>query len=282
MQIALFHQENTQESLIREIEKSHVVRAITAKTNKTSVIDLKDTLNLNQKSHLRNLGALHQTDLGFLPKHFNPSQIKVLAMDMDSTIINIECIDEIADAVGKKNEVSAITEAAMRGEIKDFSESLRRRVALLEGAPESALEQVFNQRLKLNKGAEELISKAHKKGIHTLLVSGGFTFFTEKLQKQLQLSETHANQLEIINGKLTGEIIGNIVDGAAKAAYVEACCLKLGSSKHAAVTMGDGSNDLLMMHDAGLSIGYRAKPIVKDQADISFDYVDLDAWLDLL
>ena len=282
MQIALFHKENTQESLIREIKKSHAIKAITSKTEKTTVIDLNETLNLDQRTHLRNLGILHQTDLGFLPKHFNPLQIKVLAMDMDSTIINIECIDEIAAAVGKKNEVSEITEAAMRGEIKDFSESLIRRVTLLKNAPASALEQVFNERLRLNEGAKELISKAHHKGIYTLLVSGGFTFFTEKLQQELKLSETHANQLEIIDGKLTGKVIGHIVDGAAKAAYVEACCLKLGSNKHAAVTMGDGSNDLLMMHGAGLSIGYKAKPVVKEQADIAFDHVNLDAWLDLL
>jgi phosphoserine phosphatase len=201
---------------------------------------------------------------------------------MDSTLINIECIDEIADAVGKKKEVSEITEAAMRGEIKDFSESLRRRVALLEGVPATALEGVFQERLRLNLGARELIAGAHAKGIHTLLVSGGFTFFTQKLQAELGLSETHANQLEIINGQLTGKVLGNIVDGAAKAAYVDARCLALGTNKHAAVTMGDGSNDLPMMHGAGLSIGYRAKPIVKEKADIAFDHVGLNAWLDLL
>ena len=282
MQIALFHKKIVQESLIREIQKSHAIKAITQKTEKTTTIELTQTLNAEQRNHLRHLGVLHKTDIGFLPKYFNPSQIKVLAMDMDSTIINIECIDEIADAVGKKDAVSEITEAAMRGEIKDFSESLIRRVALLKGAPASTLEQVFNERLRLNDGAKELISKAHNKGIYTLLVSGGFTFFTQKLQKELGLSETHANNLEIIDGTLTGKVIGNIVDGAAKAAYVEACCLKLGSNKHAAVAMGDGSNDLLMMHGAGLSIGYKAKPVVKDQADIALDHVHLDAWLDLL
>jgi phosphoserine phosphatase len=228
------------------------------------------------------LGVLHQTDVGFLPKHFKGSDIKVLAMDMDSTLINIECIDEIADAVGKKKEVSEITEAAMRGEIKDFSESLRRRVALLKGVPAAALDEVFSQRLRLNPGAKELISGAHAKGIHTLLVSGGFTFFTYKLEAQLNLSETHANQLEIVDGFLTGQVLGNIVDGAAKAAYVEARCLALGANKHAAITMGDGSNDLLMMHGAGLSIAYRAKPIVKEKADLAFDHVGLDACLDLL
>lgn len=282
MQIALFHTTSIQEQLIKEIEQSHAITFRSVKTNKTIVLELSEVLNLEQRKHLRNLGVLHQTDIGFLPKHFASGNIKVLAMDMDSTLINIECIDEIADAVGKKKEVSEITEAAMRGEIKDFSESLRRRVALLEGVPADALEGVFKERLRLNLGARELIAGAHAKGIHTLLVSGGFTFFTQKLQAELGLSETHANQLEIINGYLTGKVLGNIVDGAAKAAYVEARCLALNTNKHAAVTMGDGSNDLPMMHGAGLSIGYRAKPIVKEKADMAFDHVGLDAWLDLL
>jgi phosphoserine phosphatase len=282
MHIVLFNNQLISEDLIREIEKSHAIKSVINKTNKTAVLELGEILHLEQRNHLRNLGVIHETDIGFLPRHFIPGQIKVLAMDMDSTLINIECIDEIADAVGKKKEVSEITEAAMRGEIKDFSESLRRRVALLEGVPESALEGVFQKRLKLNTGARELITGAHDRGIHTLLVSGGFTFFTQKLQRELNLSETHANQLEIINGYLTGKVLGNIVDGAAKAAYVEARCLQLGTNKHAAITMGDGSNDLPMMNGAGLSIGYRAKPIVKEKADIAFDYVGLNAWLDLM
>jgi phosphoserine phosphatase len=281
MHIALFHQDTINDQLIREIEKSHETLSIFKKTSRTAVLELKDSLNTEQRSHLRNLGVLHETDVGFLPKHFKGSDIKVLAMDMDSTLINIECIDEIADAVGKKNEVSEITEAAMRGEIKDFSESLRRRVALLKGVPATALDEVFSRRLHLNPGTKELIAGAHAKGIHTLLVSGGFTFFTQKLQAQLNLSETHANQLEIIDGFLTGHVLGNIVDGAAKAAYVEARCLALGANKHAAIAMGDGSNDLLMMQGAGLSIAYRAKPIVKEKADVAFDHVSLDACLDL-
>jgi phosphoserine phosphatase len=282
MQIALLHSSAIDPQLIIKIGAVHTVQSFIPKTAKTTVLELTENLSLEQRTHLRNLCNLHATDIGFLPKHFDPTQIKVLAMDMDSTLINIECIDEIADAVGKKKEVSEITEAAMRGDIKDFSESLRRRVALLKGAPESALEGVFKERLQLNLGAKELIAGAHAKGIHTLLVSGGFTFFTHKLQAELSLSETHANQLEIIDGVLTGHVLGNIVDDAAKAAYVEACCLNLGSNKHAAVTMGDGSNDLLMMQGAGLSIGYRAKPIVKEKSDIAFDHVGLDAWLDLL
>jgi phosphoserine phosphatase len=280
--IALFHQDAIDDQLIREIEKSHTIVSIEKKTPRTAVLELKETLNIEQRTHLRNLGVLHKTDVGFLPKHFKSSDIKVLAMDMDSTLINIECIDEIADAVGKKKEVSEITEAAMRGEIIDFGESLRKRVALLKGVPASAFDEVFSQRLRLNPGAKELIAGAHAKGIHTLLVSGGFTFFTHKLQVQLNLSETHANQLEIVDGFLTGQVLGNIVDGEAKAAYVEARCLALGANKHAAITMGDGSNDLPMMHGAGLSIAYRAKPIVKEKADLAFDHVGLDACLDLL
>ena len=282
MNIALFHQDAIDDQLIREIEKSHTIVSIEKKTPRTAVLELKETLNIEQRTHLRNLGVLHQTDVGFLPKHFKSSDIKVLAMDMDSTLINIECIDEIADAVGKKKEVSEITEAAMRGEIIDFGESLRKRVALLKGVPASAFDEVFSQRLRLNPGAKELIAGAHAKGIHTLLVSGGFTFFTHKLQVQLNLSETHANQLEIVDGFLTGQVLGNIVDGEAKAAYVEARCLALGANKHAAITMGDGSNDLQMMHGAGLSIAYRSKPIVKEKADLAFDHVGLDACLDLL
>lgn len=282
MNIALFHQDAIDDQLIREIEKSHAIVSIEKKTPRTAVLELKEALNIEQRTHLRNLGVLHQTDVGFLPKHFKGSDIKVLAMDMDSTLINIECIDEIADAVGKKKEVSEITEAAMRGEIIDFGESLRKRVALLKGVPASAFDEVFSQRLRLNPGAKELIAGAHAKGIHTLLVSGGFTFFTHKLQVQLNLSETHANQLEIVDGFLTGQVLGNIVDGEAKAAYVEARCLALGANKHAAITMGDGSNDLQMMHGAGLSIAYRAKPIVKEKADLAFDHVGLDACLDLL
>lgn len=282
MNIALFHQDAIEDQLIREIEKSHTIVSIEKKTPRTAVLELKEALNIEQRTHLRNLGVLHQTDVGFLPKHFKGSDIKVLAMDMDSTLINIECIDEIADAVGKKKEVSEITEAAMRGEIIDFGESLRKRVALLKGVPASAFDEVFSQRLRLNPGAKELIAGAHAKGIHTLLVSGGFTFFTHKLQVQLNLSETHANQLEIVDGFLTGQVLGNIVDGEAKAAYVEARCLALGANKHAAITMGDGSNDLQMMHGAGLSIAYRAKPVVKEKADLAFDHVGLDACLDLL
>ena len=234
------------------------------------------------KVAMREIAATHDADLAFLSPEFQANQVKLLAMDMDSTLINIECIDEIADFAGKKAAVSEITEATMRGEIKDFKESLRRRVALLAGVPASVLESVYQERLRPNPGASELLSFAHQRGLYTLLVSGGFTFFTEKLQQQLGFKQTQANTLEIIDGKLTGKVIGEIVDGVAKAAYLDSACSLHGCDKKNAITMGDGSNDLAMMIGSGMSIAYRAKPIVKEKADAAFDRVGLDAVLTLL
>jgi phosphoserine phosphatase len=231
---------------------------------------------------LREIASLHDSDLAFLRPGFKQDEIRVLAMDMDSTLINIECIDEIADFTGKKAAVSEITEATMRGEIKDFKESLRRRVKLLSGVSESVLESIYQERLRPNPGAIELLAGAHQRGLYTLLVSGGFTFFTEKLRMQLGFKQTQANTLEIIDGKLTGNVIGEIVDGAAKSMYLELACTKLGISKAHAITMGDGSNDLPMMHGSGLSIAYRSKPLVKEKADAAFDRVGLDAALLLI
>ncbi|QWE27588.1 phosphoserine phosphatase SerB [Polynucleobacter sp. AP-Ainpum-60-G11] len=231
---------------------------------------------------MRDIAAAHDADLAFLSPDFKPNEVKVLAMDMDSTLINIECIDEIADFTGKKAAVSEITEATMRGEIKDFKESLRRRVALLEGVSADVLESVYQERLRPNPGATELLSGANARGLYTLLVSGGFTFFTKKLQQELGFKQTQANTLEIIDGKLTGKVIGDIVDGAAKSAYLEQACSLMGCDKKNSITMGDGSNDLPMMHGSGISIAYRAKPIVKEKADAAFDRVGLDAALLLL
>ena len=170
----------------------------------------------------------------------------------------------------------------MRGEIKDFKESLRRRVALLAGISADVLESVYRERLRLNSGAVELLAGAHDRGLHTLLVSGGFTFFTEKLQQELGFKQAQANTLEIIDGKLTGKVIGDIVDGVAKNAYLEKACSLMSCNKNNAITVGDGSNDLLMMDGSGISIAYRAKPIVKEKADAAFDRVGLDAALLLI
>ncbi|BEI35348.1 phosphoserine phosphatase SerB [Polynucleobacter sp. HIN6] len=235
-----------------------------------------------ERNGLRQYCAERGCDLAILPTGFNPSTLKVLAMDMDSTLINIECIDEIADFTGKKAAVAEITAATMRGEIPNFAESLRRRVALLEGASISALHSVYEERLQLNPGAELLISGAHERDMHTLLVSGGFTFFTDRMQERLALCETHSNQLEIVNDRLTGKVLGEIVDGAAKNRFVEAACAHFDLDKRAAIVIGDGANDLLMMADCGLSVAYRAKAIVKEKADVALDNVGLDAVLELL
>ena len=235
-----------------------------------------------RRKQLRALAANFNSDLCFLKPDLQPQDIRVLAMDMDSTLINIECIDEIADFTGKKSAVAEITEATMRGEIKDFQESLRRRVALLEGVHANALESVYRERLRPNPGATELLAGAHERGIYTLLVSGGFTFFTEKLRQQLGFKQTQANTLEIIEGKLTGKVLGDIVDGAAKAAHLDAACARLGCTKANAITMGDGANDLIMMNGSGISVAYQAKPVVKEKADAAFDRVGLDAALLLI
>jgi phosphoserine phosphatase len=216
-----------------------------------------------------------------LPLQLN--QFKLMVFDMDSTLINIECIDEIADAVGKKAEVAAITEAAMRGDMVDFNESLRRRVALLKGVPMSALQQVRAQRLRLNPGADVLLKAALAAGLHTMLVSGGFTYFAQHVQTQLNLHEAHANELEIgANGQLTGQVLGRIVDGAAKKQYLLARCEQLGISPKLAIAVGDGANDLPMMSASGLSVAYHAKPKVREQAMVAINTGGLDRLLEIL
>jgi phosphoserine phosphatase len=239
-------------------------------------------LDTAQREQLRSIAASSNADLCFIKPDLLPQDIRVLAMDMDSTLINIECIDEIADFTGKKSAVAEITEATMRGEIKDFKESLIRRVALLEGVHADALESVYRERLRPNPGAAELLAGANDRGIYTLLVSGGFTFFTEKLRQQLGFKQTQANTLEIIDGKLTGQVLGDIVDGAAKAAHLDEACARLGCTKANAITMGDGANDLIMMNGSGISVAYKAKPVVKEKADAAFDRVGLDAALLLI
>ena len=206
------------------------------------------------------------------------SSFKLVAFDMDSTLINIECVDEIAAAAGRKDEVAAITEAAMRGEL-DFPGALRRRVALLKGLPIGALDRVYDERLRLSPGAENLLAAARKAGWTTLLVSGGFTYFTERLRLRLGLDHTLANTLEVIDGKLTGEVLGEIVDASVKAARVKAACDALGCSPAQAVVAGDGANDLQMMRIAGLSVAFHAKPVVRREATLSINHAGLDALL---
>lgn len=215
-------------------------------------------------------------DLTVLPRSLRTSEFRLLAMDMDSTLITIECIDEIADLVGVKAEVQQITEAAMRGEV-DFVGALRRRVALLKGLEVGALEQVYTERLKLSPGAENLLAFARRSGWRTLLVSGGFTFFTDRLQTRLGLDHTLANTLEIEEGRLTGRVRGTIVDADGKAAEVRRICDLIGCPTTAAVVAGDGANDLKMMALAGWSVAFRAKPVVQEKANMALNFNGLDA-----
>jgi len=220
-------------------------------------------------------------DATFIAAGRSLADVRLVAMDMDSTLITIECIDEIADMQGLKPQVSEITEAAMRGEL-DFSESLRRRVALLAGLEAGALQRVYDERLRISPGGEAMLKAVQAAGIKTLLVSGGFTFFTERLGARLGLDYTHANVLEIADGKLTGRVVGGIVDAEEKKRTVERVCAELGILPSQAVVMGDGANDLKMMGIAGLSVAFRAKPVVRAQADVALNFSGLDGLLTIL
>lgn len=224
-----------------------------------------------------------EVDFAWLPAGARLADYAVLAMDMDSTLITIECIDEIADCAGLRAEVSAITEAAMRGEITDFADSLRRRVALLEGLDERVLDEVYSHRLRLSAGAEALLSAARLAGLKTLLVSGGFTFFTERLRARLGLDFSRANLLEVSDGRLTGRVLGEIVDARVKAQQLVDTCEQLRVPPARAIAIGDGANDLAMMREAGLSVAFHAKPIVRASATAAIQAGGLDTlvrWLD--
>lgn len=223
----------------------------------------------------------NRIDYGFVPRNRSLKDIGLVVMDMDSTLITIECIDEIADMQGLKPQVSKITEAAMRGEI-DFAESLRRRVALLEGLDEHALQRVYDERLRLSPGAEIMLEALRSRGIKTLLVSGGFVFFTERLKARLGLDYTHANTLEIANGKLTGKVLGKIFDAQGKADWLVTIREELNLRPGQVIAMGDGANDLKMMAQAGISIAYHAKPVVREQASYALNFVGLDGLVNLL
>ncbi|NOQ77151.1 MAG: phosphoserine phosphatase SerB [Methylococcaceae bacterium] len=220
-------------------------------------------------------------DINCLPEGFETATAKLLVTDMDSTLINIECVDEIADFINVKPQVAEITEAAMRGEI-DFETSLRQRVSLLKGLDVSALERVYEERLQLNPGAELMLKGLQQKNIKTALVSGGFTFFTEQLKQRLDLDFTMANVLGEHKGKLTGEVEGDICGAQAKADFLLAHCEKLDIFPSQVVAMGDGANDLLMMDEAGLSIAYHAKSKVQQQASTTLNYCGLEGVLGLL
>jgi phosphoserine phosphatase len=226
---------------------------------------------------------------GLYARGFTPplrlADFRLVAFDMDSTLIDIECVDEIAAEVGLKAEVAAITEAAMRGEIADYKDSLRRRVALLKGVPESALHGVYG-RLRLNPGVEAFVAACRAAGLKTLLVSGGFTFFSERVRQRLQLDFARANVLGMADGKLTGGLVdrpwGDIVDGAEKHRVLLEVAELMGIEPAQAIAVGDGANDLPMMKAAGLSIAFHAKPAVREQAMLSIEQGGMDRALEVL
>jgi len=222
---------------------------------------------------------------GFTPP-LRLTDFKLIAFDMDSTLINIECVDEIADAAGRKAEVAAITEAAMRGEIADYKESLRQRVCLLAGVTVGHMQQVLDQRLQLNPGAADLVRACQAAGLKTLLVSGGFTFFTDHVRDRLRIDWTRSNVLELSSGLLTGRMVdqpwGDICDGAEKRTMLLQTCAQMGIDPAQAIAMGDGANDLPMMGAAGLSVAYHAKPAVRAQAMVAINSGGLDRLLEVL
>jgi len=261
--------------------------------------DLKEIAKLSGASRIEGLGGnafrLHEyktqdgvaqycarakLDFAFMPQPRKLSDFGLVAMDMDSTLITIECIDEIADLQGIKPQVAAITASAMRGEI-EYHESLRRRLALLAGMDEAALQRVYDERLRLSPGAERMLERLRSLGIKTLLVSSGFTFFTERLKERLSLDYTLSNTLGIENHKLTGKVLGRIVDAKAKAAKLRELRDGLRLSRDQVIAFGDGANDLAMMAEASVSIAYHAKPMVREKATYCFDYVGLDGLFNL-
>lgn len=233
------------------------------------------------RQDLNTLRSTADFDINVLPDGFEPGRVRLLITDMDSTFINIECVDEIADYMGIKPQIAAITQSAMRGEI-NFETSLTKRIGLLAGLSADALEHVYNERLQLNPGGETLVAGLKSRNILIALVSGGFTYFTDRLKDRYQLDYTLSNSLEIFENKLTGKVQGNIVGAEAKAEFLKQLCKQLGINSHQVAAMGDGANDLKMMKLSGLSIAFHAKPAVQSEAKAVLNYSGLEGVLGLL
>ena len=258
-----------------------VARRVRRRLNSARLLDIRDDVETRKAASA--LAAYWKCDAAFVAPGLRLADFRLLALDMDSTLINIESLDEIAAYAGKGKEVAAITEAAMRGEIADYKESLRRRVGMLAGADASLLGRVYDEKLRLNAGAGELIRACQAAGLRTLLVTGGFNFFTERMKQRLGLDFARSNELEIVDGRLTGRVTGpaggEIIDAEGKAQAVRDACAEIGCATNRSIVIGDGANDLKMLKLAGLSVAYRAKPVVAQQAAQALNYSPLDGVL---
>ena len=219
---------------------------------------------------------LDSVDVNCVPAAGRRKQL--LIADMDSTMIPVECIDEIADFAGVRDQVVAITEPAMRGEIS-FEEALTARVALLAGLSEDRLQDVWHQRIRLNPGAATAVRTMRANGAHTALISGGFTYFTSRVADAAGFQENRANRLEIRNGALTGRVHPPILGREAKLLAMTEMLSQRRLEPAQALAVGDGANDLAMIGAAGLGVAFRAKPIVAEQASAAITHGDLTALL---
>ena len=236
--------------------------------------------NTARREHIAEYCVDAGLDFAFVEPAIQLADFGLVAMDMDSTLLAIESIDEIADMHGMKPQVSEITQRTMRGEII-FEESLRQRTALLQGLDEDALQQVYDTRVRLSPGAERMLQQMKKAGIKTMVISGGFTFFTERIKARLGLDYAAANTLDISDGKLTGKVLGKIIGAEGKAEALKKVSQELGLKREQIIAIGDGANDLKMMGEAGVSIAYHAKPIVQENATYAINHVGLDGVVNL-
>jgi phosphoserine phosphatase len=236
--------------------------------------------NTARREHIAEYCVDAGLDFAFVGPAIQLADFGLVAMDMDSTLLAIESIDEIADMHGMKPQVSEITQRTMRGEII-FEESLRQRTALLQGLDEDALQQVYDTRVRLSPGAERMLQQMKKAGIKTMVISGGFTFFTERIKARLGLDYAAANTLDISGGKLTGKVLGKIIGAEGKAEALKKVSQELGLKREQIIAIGDGANDLKMMGEAGVSIAYHAKPIVQENATYAINHVGLDGVVNL-